>query len=236
MSSKKDYPYPIDFSIFFTKIESSMITKAKIQKFFKQVEAQLKSSASSDELKSIKAELEKLVDFDVKESQENEKMANFELPKEVHGQSDFFCVFSDGACRGNPGPGAWGYMIQDESGKVLVEDSEVENPTTNNRMELIGAIEGIKSAINFDSSSTVYIYSDSRYLVDGISKWVEGWKKRGWKKSDNKVPENVDLWQSLDELNSDYKLRFFWVKGHAGHPQNENCDLLANKALDQAGY
>lgn len=164
--------------------------------------------------------------------------SEFPLPREISGGG--YALFSDGACRGNPGPGAWGMMGQDSSGAVIFTASGVETRTTNNRMELIGAISGMEillSEDDFDESSTVCLYSDSKYVVDGAKSWVEGWKGRGWKKSDKSVPENIDLWRQLDQLKAKFTdLRFFWVKGHSGHPQNEKCDLLANQALDEAGF
>jgi len=161
----------------------------------------------------------------------------FPLPNEIKKGS--YALFSDGACRGNPGPGAWGMMGQDSSGKLLFTASGVEVPTTNNRMEMIGAIsalEMLSSEEHFTYTDSVYLYSDSKYLVDGAKSWIHGWKKRGWKKADKSAPENLDLWQQIDLLMTKFqKLHFYWVKGHAGHPQNEYCDQLANQALDEAG-
>jgi ribonuclease HI len=169
--------------------------------------------------------------------------SQFPLPKEVSERENTFAIFSDGACRGNPGPGSWGVMAQDWNGEIIFESSGVDLPTTNNRMELEGAIQGLKllkthlTELSIFNQARIYLYSDSKYVVDGISKWVAGWKKRDWKKSDNKVPENVEQWKELDQLYNEYSdLKFLWVKGHAGHPQNEHCDALANQALDKSGY
>lgn len=152
-------------------------------------------------------------------------------------QKNFEIVaFSDGACRGNPGPGAWGALVLSQKNEVLFEGSGVEVSTTNNRMELSGAIECLKFLTD-ESDKKISLVSDSKYVVDGITSWVAGWKRRGWKKADNKAPENLDLWQELDELVSDFsQLKFQWVKGHSGYPQNEYVDELANKALDEAGF
>ena len=157
------------------------------------------------------------------------------LPNEIKNQDDL-ALFSDGACRGNPGPGAWAYIVQDISGEVIAKDQDVAAKTTNNRMELAGAIEALKFLKDSKKSGTFYLYTDSRYVVDGIEKWVAGWKARGWKKADKKEPENLELWKLLDQLNNELKVNFKWVKGHAGHPQNELCDQMANEALDEAGY
>lgn len=173
-----------------------------------------------------------------------EKSANgFPLPEEVKDMQRALAIFSDGACRGNPGPGAWGSIAQTQSGEIIFEASGIEMQTTNNRMELEGAINGLIQGYEFliendldIRSTSIFVYSDSRYVVDGIEKWVAGWKARGWRKADNKAPENVELWQKLDHLTESFSnLRFIWVKGHAGHPQNEYCDRLANLALDEAG-
>ena len=111
-------------------------------------------------------------------------------------------------------------------------------------MELQGAIEGLSGVLDLinngevtQNNEKIVLVSDSKYVLDGMSKWVSGWKKRGWKKADGKVPENVELWKELDQLNHDLgQVQTIWVKGHAGHPQNELCDQLANYALDDAGF
>lgn len=149
-------------------------------------------------------------------------------------------LFTDGACRGNPGPGAWAYVIQDHTEKVLFQESDVASQTTNNQMEMKSVIHGLEKILEenpFSANLTVYLSSDSQYVINGMTSWMDGWKKRGWKKADNKAPENVELWKRLDGLISKFnKIEYFWVKGHAGHPQNELCDEIANKALDEAGH
>ncbi len=154
------------------------------------------------------------------------------------GRSFSYYAFSDGACRGNPGPGAWGSLVQDHEGLVVYEASSVEVNTTNNRMELQGAIEALKFIqTEFGTQGAIALVSDSKYVVDGIKSWVEGWKRRGWKKADGKTPENIQQWQELDHVVGKFNnIHFFWVKGHSGHPQNEKCDQLANEALDDAGF
>lgn len=170
--------------------------------------------------------------------------ATFPLPEEMRDLSAGFAIFADGACRGNPGPGAWATIIQDAKADVILKSSGVDMPTTNNKMELEGVIRGLKGLIEkwveegfSDRESPVFVYSDSKYVIEGIEKWVPGWKARGWKKADNKEPENLLLWQELDQLRNSFdKITFLWVKGHAGHPQNEMCDRMANLALDEAGF
>jgi ribonuclease HI len=143
-------------------------------------------------------------------------------------------IYTDGACRGNPGPGAWAYLIM-QQGQTLEEDTGVDIATTNNRMELLAVIEGLKRAKGLGAKG-VQLYSDSQYVVNGISQWVPNWKRKGWKKSDNKTPENVDLWQELDDVNQQLNVKYNWVKGHAGNEYNERVDELANYALDINGH
>lgn len=171
---------------------------------------------------------------------------SFPLPEEIHNDGLHFALFSDGACRGNPGPGAWAAMGQASDGKVLFELSGLNTQTTNNRMELEGAICALKELAQFlldhqfqitASSPKVFLYSDSKYVVEGAKNWMIGWKNRGWKKADNKIPENLEYWKELDQVLENFpSVSFIWVKGHAGHPQNEKCDQLANLALNEAGF
>ena len=165
------------------------------------------------------------------------------FPAPDYLKTEGFAVYSDGACRGNPGPGAWGMVAQNSKGDVLFFDSGVDEDTTNNRMELQGAIEGLSSLLEYfekeglPATTEVRLVSDSKYVLDGISKWVPGWKSRGWKKADKKAPENVEQWKELDELVNEFKnIDYEWVRGHQGHPQNEYCDQLANEALDNEGF
>ncbi len=135
----------------------------------------------------------------------------------------FVEIYSDGACSGNPGPGGWGAILRCDGREK--ELSGGEPYTTNNRMELTGVIEAL-SALKFPCE--VKVTTDSKYVVDGIEKgWAQGWKKRGWKKSDGKPALNPDLWEKLLELLAVHDVEFCWIKGHAGHPENERCDRLA---------
>jgi len=137
-------------------------------------------------------------------------------------------LFTDGACRGNPGPGGWG---------ALLRFGEIEKPlyggareTTNNRMELLAAIEGLAS---LKEPCQVELTTDSVYVRDGITKWIDGWKARNWRTAAKKPVKNVDLWQRLDELNALHQVNWHWVKGHSGHRENEIADQLANKGIDE---
>ena len=164
------------------------------------------------------------------------------IPTELAGTPLGIAIFSDGGCRGNPGPGAWAYVIQDHEGAVLKEKAGTDEYTTNNKMELLGVIEGLKElkkllpSLNREALlQRVVVVTDSKYVVDGMNSWVEGWRSRGWKKADGKSPENVDLWMNLTEATTPFfEVKFQWVRGHGGHPQNERCDQLANKAMDEA--
>ena len=132
-------------------------------------------------------------------------------------------IYTDGACKGNPGPGGWGAVLV--AGGREKEFSGGEASTTNNRMELLGAITAFE-ALRYPCE--VVFTSDSRYVIDGLEQgWAESWKKRGWKKSDGKPALNIDLWERLLRAIADHTVTYVWVKGHAGHPYNERCDALA---------
>ncbi|MDE0929655.1 MAG: ribonuclease HI [Halioglobus sp.] len=136
-------------------------------------------------------------------------------------------IFTDGACRGNPGPGGWGALLR--CGDVERELYGGAPDTTNNRMELQAAIEALKA---LSQRCSVDLTTDSVYVKDGITRWLEGWKKKGWKTAARKPVKNVDLWQALDEENQRHDVRWHWVKGHSGHAENERADLLANLGID----
>ena len=132
-------------------------------------------------------------------------------------------VFTDGACSGNPGPGGWGVVLR--FGAHEKELSGGERETTNNRMELTAAIMGLSA---LKESCKVRLVTDSKYVADGITKgWAESWQKNGWKKADKKPALNTDLWETLLELIAKHEVTIDWVKGHAGHPENERCDKFA---------
>ncbi len=140
-------------------------------------------------------------------------------------------LYTDGACSGNPGPGGWAYLLRHTASGAEREDSGGEAVTTNNRMELEAVIEGLGALTR---PSRVDLYSDSQYVLKGLSEWMENWKKRGWKTASKKPVKNVELWKRLDELLAVHDVRFHWVKGHNEHPENERCDRLAVAARDAA--
>ena len=132
-------------------------------------------------------------------------------------------LYTDGACSGNPGPGGWGAILIYKD--IRKEMSGGDKETTNNRMELTAAIEGLSA---LKEPCRVKLYSDSKYLIDGITKdWARGWRAKGWKKSDGKPALNIDLWEKVLELDEYHEIEYVWVKGHAGNPNNERCDRLA---------
>ena len=138
-------------------------------------------------------------------------------------------MFTYGACSGNPGPGGWGAILR--SGAHERELSGGEKQTTNNRMEMMAAIEGLKA---IKAPSSVVIHTDSRYLMDGATKWITSWKKRGWKTADKKDVKNVDLWQALENEIERHDVIWKWVRGHNGHPENERADQLARDGVAMA--
>jgi len=138
-------------------------------------------------------------------------------------------LYCDGACLGNPGPGGWGYLLRVRStaGAKEKEASGAEPETTNNRMELMAAIRGLEA---LTQPCLVELFSDSQYVVKGIQAWLKDWKRRGWKKADGKPVLNAELWQSLDDQLARHHVEARWVRGHAGHAENERVDRLANEA------
>ncbi|MGE5128126.1 MAG: ribonuclease HI [Sphingomonadaceae bacterium] len=135
-------------------------------------------------------------------------------------------VYADGACKGNPGPGGWGVLLR--ASGVEKELFGGEHRTTNNRMELTAVIRALEA---LKRRCTVRLYTDSQYVQKGISQWIHDWKRRGWRTADKKPVKNEDLWRRLDELAGGHDIEWHWVRGHAGHPENERADALANRAI-----
>lgn len=137
-------------------------------------------------------------------------------------------IFTDGACRGNPGPGGWGALLRYNKTEKRLYGGETE--TTNNRMELTAAIKALQA---LKRSCEIDLTTDSEYVRKGITEWITNWKKRDWKNSSKKTVKNVDLWQQLDQEVQRHKIHWHWVKGHSGHPENELADQLANRGIDE---
>ncbi len=138
-------------------------------------------------------------------------------------------IFTDGACKGNPGPGGWGVLLRMGSHEKELSGNEAE--TTNNRMEMLAVIRGLEA---LKEPCAVALYSDSKYVLDGITKWVAGWIRRGWKTAAKKPVANADLWRDLIAASERHRVEWHWVKGHAGHPENERADALASAAAEAA--
>lgn len=135
-------------------------------------------------------------------------------------------IFTDGSCKGNPGPGGWGVLLRMGGHEKELSGGEVD--TTNNRMEMTAVIQGLSALIE---PCAVELYSDSKYVLDGMTKWIEGWKRRGWVNASKKPVRNADLWHQLIDASARHQVNWNWVKGHSGHPENERVDKLAS---DQA--
>ena len=138
-------------------------------------------------------------------------------------------LFTDGACSGNPGPGGWAFILKHPATGKSIERSGAELVTTNNRMELMAAIEGLSA---LTAPSLVDLTSDSQYVLKGLKEWIKNWKAKGWRTADRKPVKNQDLWQKLDALAAEHTVRFHWIRGHNEHPENERCDQLAVAARE----
>ncbi|MGL4487949.1 MAG: ribonuclease HI [Rhizobiaceae bacterium] len=136
-------------------------------------------------------------------------------------------IFTDGACSGNPGPGGWGAILRFNGKEKEINGGEAD--TTNNRMELMAAISALRA---LKEPCKVDLYTDSSYVRDGIGKWMIGWKRNGWKTADKKPVKNAELWQMLDEARKAHAVEWHWIKGHAGHPENERADELARAGME----
>jgi len=158
------------------------------------------------------------------------------MARQVHLPTEYklskLKIYTDGACSGNPGPGGWGVLMLSGGEEKELCGGEME--TTNNRMELMAAIQALEA---LSKGRDVDIYTDSKYVGDGITKWLPNWKKNGWRNAAKKPVKNTDLWQRLDEATQRHEVNWHWVKGHAGHPENERADALANMGMaEYRGY
>ncbi|UYN95686.1 MAG: ribonuclease HI [Enhydrobacter sp.] len=137
-------------------------------------------------------------------------------------------IFTDGACSGNPGPGGWAAILRIGERERAISGGDPA--TTNNRMELMGAISGLEA---LKRPCRVRLFTDSTYVKDGVTKWIHGWKKNGWRTADRKPVKNVELWQRLDAARASHRIDWIWVRGHAGHPENERADQLARREIEK---
>lgn len=137
-------------------------------------------------------------------------------------------IYTDGACKGNPGPGGWGVLLRYQGHEKMLYGGEIH--TTNNRMELMAAIQGLQALTR---TCTVDLYTDSQYVRQGMMSWLHAWKRNGWMNSKKEAVKNADLWKILDELSSKHTVQWHWVKGHSGHTENDLVDALANKGIEE---
>ena len=152
--------------------------------------------------------------------------------KKRQGAMAELVAYTDGACSGNPGPGGWGVLLLAQEAGVVVKElalSGGEAETTNNRMELVAAISALEA---LKRRAGIVIVTDSAYVKNGVTTWIHGWKRNGWKTAGRKPVKNVDLWQRLDALQAQHAVEWRWIKGHAGHPENERADALARAGMD----
>ena len=137
-------------------------------------------------------------------------------------------IYTDGACRGNPGPGGWGVLIENGESSKQLYGGDIS--TTNNKMELTAAIMALKE---IKEPCEIILYTDSKYVLQGIEEWIHNWKKRDWRGANKKPVKNIELWKELDELRDEHNIKWNWVKGHSGDPGNETADMLANRGIDE---
>jgi len=207
-----------------SQVEVKVIKRPPIPNFQGSVAVEIMRSRSqpTSSVKTIQAKLETII------STEPAIKAKPAIPKptdEDTGTSKVISIHTDGACSKNPGPGGWGVVIHFADGSIKELGGGIRE-TTNNQMELQGAIAALEFLASQKQSSSVDLYTDSKYVLDGITKWIKGWKKNGWKTKDNKPVKNQEFWQQLDPLNSS-NIRWHWVEGHSGNPDNERCDAIA---------
>jgi len=189
----------------------------QLQKKFQELDALFKTVNPSD--------IAVLNDLSTYLDQVKEQLKPLESP-ELNSPKQVIHIWSDGACSGNPGPGGWGTIVQ--VGDHIEELSGYSAKSTNNIMEMTGAIMGLKIT---PIGANIIVTSDSQYVVKGMKEWINGWKKRNWKKADGNPVKNKEFWIALDSLAKERNVRWEWVKGHAEHPQNERCDELATNAI-----
>jgi len=207
-----------------SQVEVKVIKHPPIPNFQGSVAVEIMRSRSqpTSSVKTIQAKLETTIPT------EPAIKAKPAIPKptdEDTGTSKVISIHTDGACSKNPGPGGWGVVIHFADGSIKELGGGIRE-TTNNQMELQGAIAALEFLASQKQSSSVDLYTDSKYVLDGITKWIKGWKKNGWKTKDNKPVKNQEFWQQLDPLNSS-NIRWHWVEGHSGDPDNERCDAIA---------
>lgn len=213
-----------------TQVEVKIIKHPPIPNFLGSVAVEI--VRSRDQISSTNAvtQLQAIAESPSKASPKTKAISdspisNSQSPIPDSAPSKIISIHTDGACSKNPGPGGWGVVIHFNDGSTKEIGGGIRE-TTNNQMELQGAIAALEFLATHKQSTPVDLYTDSKYVLDGITKWIKGWKKNGWKTKDNKPVKNQELWQQLDPLNSS-NIRWHWVEGHSGDPDNERCDAIA---------
>ncbi len=210
-------------------VEVRVIKQPPIPNFLGSVAVEIMRSRSQIASKNIKTKSKStpepisLAQSPITESQL--PITNYQSSITSSTESKIISIHTDGACSKNPGPGGWGVVIHFSDGSTKELGGGIRE-TTNNQMELQGAIAALEFLATHKQSAPVDLYTDSKYVLDGITKWIKGWKKNGWKTKDNKPVKNQEFWQQLDPLNSS-NIRWHWVEGHSGDPDNERCDAIA---------
>jgi len=208
------------------QVEVKVIKHPPIPNFLGSVAVEIVRSRShsptTSAAKTTQAKLESTIQT---ESSPDTKPVSPKSKTEDVGTSKIISIHTDGACSKNPGPGGWGVVVHFSDGSTK-ELGGGQRETTNNQMELQGAIAALEFLATHKQSTPVDLYTDSKYVLDGITKWIKGWKKNGWKTKDNKPVKNQEFWQQLDPLNTS-NIRWHWVEGHSGDPDNERCDAIA---------
>ncbi|GBO51848.1 ribonuclease HI [Pseudanabaena sp. lw0831] len=202
------------------QVEVRVIKQPPIPNFLGSVAVEIMRSRS--QVTSTKTKLESTLE---PISLPQSPIAESQSPITNSTESKIISIHTDGACSKNPGPGGWGVVIHFSDGSIKELGGGIRE-TTNNQMELQGAIAALEFLASHKQSTPVDLYTDSKYVLDGITKWIKGWKKNGWKTKDNKPVKNQEFWQQLDPLNSS-NIRWHWVEGHSGDPDNERCDAIA---------
>lgn len=195
-----------------------MKDKSRIIALINEISSLLENGAvhpSKKALKSIETELIKI-------------KGSIDIKPDTKPSNEIILIWSDGACKGNPGPGGWASIVQKDGESQEIYGSV--RKTTNNIMELTAALQGIRLT---PTGSQIVLTTDSKYLINGITEWIKNWKKKGWRKKDGSPVLNQELWQKLDAESQTRRIEWMWIKGHSGHPQNERCDQLANIAISE---
>lgn len=207
------------------QVEVKIIKHPPIPNFLGSVAVEIGRSRDQITSTNTATKLEATSESQPKASPKTKAPSDSQSPIPNSAESKIISIHTDGACSKNPGPGGWGVVVHFSDGSTKELGGGIRE-TTNNQMELQGAIAALEFLASHKQSTPVDLYTDSKYVLDGITKWIKGWKKNGWKTKDNKPVKNQEFWQQLDPLNTS-NIRWHWVEGHSGDPDNERCDAIA---------